>query len=148
MVHTDDVAWFQAYFDWGGLLAQGVLEPLHRGEAVHFTPPAWAPNGKEGAITVPAGLEAVWVEGTGVIRRELAPWIDASIYVQGDLDVQERRLVERDGDSPAIRDHIASWLQEELPFLLAEQPWQRATIVLNGTSQLTHDPSIEVVIAS
>src|SRR4051812_1239890 len=33
VVHTDDIAWHQAYFDWAGLLAEHVLEPLRRGEA-------------------------------------------------------------------------------------------------------------------
>lgn len=148
VVHTDDVAWHQAFFDWGGLLAENVLAPLHRGGAVDFRPPAWVERDRPGAIRVPAGLDVVWVEGTGVIREELARWLDASVWVQGDLDEQERRLVARDGDSPAQQQHIARWLAEELPFLLREQPWRRATLVVAGTTGLHHDPDGEVVVAS
>lgn len=148
VVHTDDIAWNQAYFDWAGLLAENVLAPLHRGEAVEFRPPAWVAHHRPGTIRVPAGVEVVWVEGTGIVRDELAPWIDASIWLQGDLDEQERRLVARDGDSAAQRQHVAAWLEEELPHMLRERPWQKATITIAGTTELPHDPETEVVVAS
>lgn len=147
VVHTDDVAWNQAYFDWGELMRENVLRPLHRGEAVEFRPPAWAEHGRPGAIQVAAGTDVVWIEGTGIIRAELAPWIDASIWIQGDLDEQERRLVARDGDSAAQRQHVAAWLAEELPFLRREQPWRRASFVVAGTTGLPHDPHSEIVVA-
>ena len=147
VVHTDDVAWNHAYFDWGGLLAENVLVPLHRGEAVAFRPVAWADHDRPGAIRVASGADVVWVEGTGIIREQCAPWIDASIWVQGDLDEQERRLSARDGDSAEQRRHVAAWLAEELPFLLREQPWRRATVVVAGTSELRHDPESEIVVA-
>ncbi|GAB2585537.1 hypothetical protein Aab01nite_52760 [Paractinoplanes abujensis] len=140
IVHTDDVAWNLAYFDWGATLAEHVLAPLHRGRAVDFRPAAWAAHDRSGSIRVPAGAPVVWVEGTGVLRSELAPWLDASIYVQGDLDEQERLLAARDGDSPEQREHIAKWLAEELPFLLREQPWARATLIVAG-------PAPELLVA-
>ena len=86
VVHTDDVAWNHACFDWGDLMVENILRPLHRGAAVDFRPPAWIAHDRPGAIRVPAGADVVWVEGTGIIRAEFAPWIDASIWVQGDLD--------------------------------------------------------------
>ncbi|GII80457.1 hypothetical protein Sru01_54390 [Sphaerisporangium rufum] len=147
IVHTDDIAWNHAYFDWGTLLLENILRPLHRGEAVDFRPEAWTTHGRPGSITVPAGADYVWVEGTGIIRRELAPWLDASVWIQGDLDEQERLLVARDGDSPEQLAHVASWLQEELPFLLREQPWARATMIVAGYSLIDHDPETELVVA-
>jgi uridine kinase len=147
-VHTDDVAWNQAYFDWGELMVDNILRPLRRGEAVEFRPPAWIAHDRPGAIRVAAGADVVWVEGTGIIREEFAPWIDASIWVQGDLDEQERRLVARDGDSVAQQQHVAAWLAEELPLMLRERPWHRATVVVAGTTGLDHDPDTEIVVAS
>jgi hypothetical protein len=41
IVHTDDVAWNHAYFDWGAVLAENILQPLHQGAAVDFRPDAW-----------------------------------------------------------------------------------------------------------
>ncbi len=147
VVHTDDVAWNHACFDWGALLVEHVLRPLHRGEAVDFRPPAWVAHDRPGGIRVAGGADVVWLEGTGVVREELAPWIDASVWVQGDLDEQERRLVARDGDSAEQRRQVAEWLTEELPFLLREQPWRRATVVVAGTTAVPHDPDTEVVVA-
>src|SRR4051812_5959865 len=147
VMHTDDVAWNFACFDWGELLCEAVLRPLHRGDAVEFRPDAWVAHGRGGAIVVPAGLDVVWVEGTGVIRDELAPWLDASVWVQGDLDEQTRRLLVRDGDSPEQAAQVASWMVEELPLLLREQPWSRATIIVAGSSPIEHDPDTEVVVA-
>ena len=40
VVHTDDVAWQHAYFGWGAVLAENILQPLHRAEAVDFRPAA------------------------------------------------------------------------------------------------------------
>jgi hypothetical protein len=115
---------------------------------VEFRPPAWVEHGRPGAIRVPAGVDVVWVEGTGIIREEFAGWIDASIWVQGDLDEQERRLVARDGDAPEQQEHIAAWLAEELPLLRREQPWLRATVVVAGTTGLDHDPDTEIVVGA
>lgn len=148
VVHTDDVAWNHAFFDWGQVLAENVLRPLHRGEVVHFRPPAWVEHERLGTIDVPAGLEVVWVEGTGIIREELDALIDASIYVQADLDVQEQRLVERDGDTQQQQEHTARWLDEELPFMAREQPWAKATIIVAGASELAHDRGAEIVVAA
>lgn len=146
VVHTDDVAWHHAYFDWGGLLIENVLRPLHRGDAVNFRPEAWAARERPGSISVPAGVEFVWVEGTGVAREELAPWLDASVWIQGDLDDQERLLIARDGDSLEQQEHVASWLREELPFLLRERPWARATMIVQGPAWIAHDPETELVV--
>ena len=145
--HTDDIAWNQAFFDWGALLRANVLQPVHRGEAVDFRPPAWIAHGRPGSIEVPAGLDVVWVEGTGVLRDELSPWLDASIWLQGDLDDQERLLATRDGESPEQLAHVAAWLREELPFLQREQPWSRATLIVAGPPHLAHDPDRELLVA-
>lgn len=148
VVHTDDVAWNHACFDWGALLVEHVLQPLHHGAAVDFRPAAWSDHDRPGSITVAAGADIVWVEGTGILRKELAPWLDAGVWLQGDLDEQERLLAARDGDSPEQREHVANWLREELPFLLRERPWERATMIVAGPAHIDHDPDTELVIAA
>jgi uridine kinase len=148
VVHTDDIAWNHAFFDWGGVLVENILRPLYRGEAVAFRPQAWIEHNRPGVIRIPADVDIVWVEGTGVIRHEFAQWIDASIWMQGDLDEQESRLVARDGDAPAQQQHIARWLKEELPLMLREQPWEKATIIVSGAPELDYNPETEIVVAS
>lgn len=133
VVHTDDIAWHHAFFDWADLLAEHVLQPLHRGEAVDHRPRAWQERGRAGSVRVPADLQTVWVEGTGVLRRALAPLLDASVWVQVDQAEAGRRLLGRDGDEEAQRRFVEDWEREERPFLQAQRPWSRATVVVAGS---------------
>ena len=147
VVHTDDVAWHHSFFDWGGVLAEHVLQPLRRGEGVDFRPPPWEARGRPGSIVVPAGLELVVVEGTGVVREELAHLLDAAVWLQVDRTVAERRLLDRDGDAPSQLQHVAEWLLEEHPFLRRERPWARATLVVAGSPVVQGGPDTHVAIA-
>jgi hypothetical protein len=147
VVHTDDVAWSQAMFDWVDLLVGGVLEPVRRGEPVRFRPPAWRDRNRAGAIEVPQGLELVIVEGAGVARAELMRLVDAVVWVQSDVAEAERRGIERDGGDEAAVSFWHLWMAEELPFMAEQRPWTRANVIVAGTPRLSHDPASEVVIA-
>ena len=147
VVHTDDVAWHHAMFDWAGLMSEGVLAPLRRGEAVAFRPPPWDARGRPGAVTVPAGCPLVVVEGVGIARRGLAPFFDASVWVQADRTVAWARGLARDGGDPAQEAFWHEWEAEEQPFLAADRPWERADVVVDGAPEAQHDPTIEIVVA-
>jgi hypothetical protein len=147
VVHTDDVAWHESFFGWDGLMAGGVLEPLRRGEAVAFRPPAWEARGRAGAVEVPAGQQLVLVEGVGAGRRKLAALLDAVVWVQSDFDEAERRGLVRDGGE-GHRAFWDEWMAEEVPFLEADRPWERAHVVVCGTPSLPHDAATEVVVAA
>jgi hypothetical protein len=147
VVHTDDVAWSQAMFDWTDLLIGGVLEPVHRGEPVSFRPPAWRERNRDGAIEVPQGRELVIVEGAGAARRELMDLVDAVVWVQSDMAEAERRGIERDGGDAAAVSFWHLWMAEELPFMARQRPWTRANVIAAGTPSVPHDPANEVVIA-
>ena len=152
VVHTDDVAWHHSFFDWSELLAQGVLQPLRAGRAVSYRPPGWEARGRAGAVEVPAGLDLVVVEGVGAGRRELADLLDAVVWVQSDMGEAERRGIARDvaegvhGDPEQTAAFWHEWMAQELPFLERQRPWERACVVVAGTSGLPHGPD-EVVLA-
>jgi hypothetical protein len=147
VVHTDDVAWSQAMFDWADLLVDGVLEPVHRGAPVSFRPPAWRARDRGGAIEVPQGRELLIVEGAGAARRELMHLVDSVVWVQSDMAEAERRGIERDGGDAAAVSFWHLWMAEELPFMARERPWTRANVIVAGTPRVPHDPANEVVIA-
>ena len=139
VLHTDDIAWHHGFFDWDGLLVDGVLDPAARGEAVSFRPPAWVERGREGAVEVPAGTTAIFVEGVGSSRASLAAWLDASVWVQSDEAQAYRRGIERDivlgrdrAEAVAFWDE---WMAHEGPFLAADRPWERADVVLYSTPE-------------
>jgi hypothetical protein len=147
VVHTDDIAWWHSRFGWHDLMIDGVLEPLHRGQSVHYQPPAWASRGRAGQIDVSAQASLVIIEGVGAARREVTHLLDAVVWVQSDLSEAKRRGILRDGgDAPAMEQWQA-WMSEEIPFLAADRPWERATIIVAGTPDVTYDLIGEVVIA-
>jgi hypothetical protein len=133
VVHTDDVAWYQSFFGWDELLAEHVLAPVRAGRGAAYRPLSWTERGRPGAITVSAEAALVLVEGSGSTRRSLAPWLDATMWVQVDTTLAAGRLRGRDGDTPAIRRHISEWVREEEPFMLREQPWARCRWVVSST---------------
>jgi hypothetical protein len=145
VVHTDDVAWHLSFFDWADELRNGVLEPLLRGEAVHYRPPGWVARERPGAIVLPAGRSVVWVEGSGSSRQALTDLIDASIWVQCDNLEARRRLRARDGQEE--EELHREWEEQEIPFLLQDRPWERATAIVAGRPLLEHDPNTQVVTA-
>lgn len=148
VVHTDDVAWHHSFFDWSELLIEGVLKPLHHGEAVSYRPAGWESQGRPGAIVVSAGLDLVIVEGVGASRSEVTPWIDRSVWVQSDFDEAERRGIARDGDTEEARAFWREWMAAEIAFLLRQRPWERATVVVNGTPTQAYDRTTEILSAS
>lgn len=148
VVHTDDIAWWHSCFDWVDLLVRGVIEPLRRGEAVAFRPPAWDERKREGAVTVPGGAELVLIEGVGAGRRELNHLLDAMVYVQSDLDVGAARTRARIAAGEATASVDAGWMAEEIPFVAGQRPWERADVIVTSTAAAPpFDPEHEILVA-
>lgn len=129
---TDDLAWWHSFFGWADLMRE-VLEPARRGEAVSMTPPAWREHGRRGVVEVPAGCEAIVVEGVGSSRRELADLLDAAIWVHTALTVIEAREVHRIATGHVSTSLQHDWMTEELAVLADDRPWSRADLVISGT---------------
>jgi len=147
VIHTDDVAWHHSYFGWSELLIEGVLRPVGAQQPVNYRPPAWESRGRQGAIVVEAGCEVLIIEGVGASRREVWPWVTASIWIQSDMDEAERRGIARDGGTEEARRFWMDWMREENEFLAQQEPWSRATAIVNGTPDLAYDAEHEVVVA-
>lgn len=143
IVHTDDVAWWHSRFGWDDLLLSGVIEPLRRGDAVDFRPPAWDERGRQGSISVPDDVDLVVIEGGGAGRASLAPHMDAVIWVQTDLDLTERRDRERIAAGEIDQEGYEHWMAEEVPFQATERTWERADLIVAGSSD---EPSNELTV--
>jgi len=157
VIHTDHIAWEHSRFGWADLLIDGILIPVHHGQAVSYRPPRWDEHGREGSIEVPVGCPLLIIEGDGAGRREVAHLIDTLIWVQADKREAGRRSVARAANRPAA--DLANmavdgapfdeegWMAEEIPFNAAQRTWERADIIVCGTPEIPYDPSTEIVIA-
>ncbi len=119
---------------------------MHNGEAVSYQPPGWKAKGRPGAIKVAAGLALVIVEGVGASRTEVTPWIDRFVWVQSDFEEAERRGIARDGGTDEVIRFWHEWMAEEVVFLEQQRPWERATVIVNGTPAQAYDRQTEIVI--
>lgn len=147
LIHTDDVAWHHSYFGWSELLIDGVLRPVRAHQPVAYRPPAWESRGRPGSIAIEADCKVVIIEGVGASRLEVWPWLTASIWIQSDMDEAERRGIARDGGTDEARRFWMEWIREENEFMAVQQPWLRASAIVNGTPALDYDVEQEVVVA-
>ena len=135
VVHTDDVAWHTAMFDWGPVMTHGILQPVARRESVTLRPHAWDLRSRPGSIDVPAATELLIIEGAGSGRREFAAYTDALIWIHGDPDEVTRRERQRVARGEVSEAFVAEWLAAENAFFADERPWERATFIVAGSPQ-------------
>ena len=100
-----------------------------------------------GTFDVSANSSLVIIEGVGAARRELTTLLDAAVWVQSDFREAQRRATLRNAGDTAAMEQTRDWMTEELPFLAADRPWERATIIVAGTPDVAYDSIGEVVIA-
>ena len=130
VIHTDDIAWHHSFFGWSDILIEGLLEPLRRqGPPLSFTPMAWTERGRPGSITIPAHTQSVIVEGVGATRRELMPWLDATVWVETDEAVAMQRTIALDRDPPGF---VRDWMDAERTHLSQDRLWTRSSAIVSG----------------
>jgi hypothetical protein len=136
LVHSDDIAWHHDPIHWADILVDGVIAPWRRGDAIHFRPPGWVVQDRPGAVEAPPHPVLI-VEGVGAGRSCLAAGAELVVWVQSDRSKARRRGIARDvglGRSPKEAEFFwDEWMRAEEPFLANDQPWTRASFVVNGT---------------
>jgi nucleotide-binding universal stress UspA family protein len=103
-------------------------------------------RGRPGAIELPADASLVIVEGVGAGRREIAHLLDATVWVQSDLNAIERRNAARVAAGETSPSVVARWMHEEFPFVADQRPWERALLVVAGTPELNYSPTPVLVV--
>jgi hypothetical protein len=105
---------------------------------VSYTPPGWVRQHRSGHIEVPPRADLV-IEGVGAARQELASSAQLVVWVRSDPVEARRRGIERDIFLGRTRREAEEfwdqWMSAERPFLEAEQPWNRADLVVDGTAE-------------
>lgn len=74
--------------------------------------------------------------------------LDVAVWVQSDIEQAKTRGIARDGGDAEAAAFWERWMAEEFPFLAAQRPWEKANVIVSGTSELEHDPALQVVVAA
>jgi hypothetical protein len=69
------------------------------------------------------------------------------VWVQSDAVEATRRGIVRNGGDARAAAGWADWMAEELPFIAADRPWERAVAVVAGTPDVEHDLAGHIVVA-
>ncbi|MEO7260204.1 MAG: AAA family ATPase [Jatrophihabitantaceae bacterium] len=118
---------YERYFDYRRLERE-LLRPLKAVRPTSFQRYDWETNALDGWVTVEP-RDIVLVEGVYLLRRELRPYWNFSVYVDTPRDVRQARLHAR-GEND--KGWIARWAAAEDYYEQVEQPAQAADLVVRG----------------
>lgn len=132
LISTDDFATWDDPVRWWPELAEGVLEPLRRGERGRYRRVEW-PRGEPvpGALVEVPVPDVLVVEGVSAARSSVAELVSLTVWVE--LPGEARRLeraVARDG--AAARPHLRRWQEFERTWFTTDGTRDRADVVVDG----------------
>lgn len=113
-------------YDWQRLLRE-VLTPLRRGATARFRRYDWS-TGRLGRWAEARPASVVIVEGVYVMRPELRPEFDLTIWVETRPEVRTLRQSQRD-DTP---EWVARWDRAERLYVARFRPPASADLVVSG----------------
>lgn len=122
LLSTDEFATWDDPVSWWPRLAEGVLEPLSRGEPGQYVRTDWTTGEpRPGALVTVEPRPILVLEGVSAGRSSVRPRLSALCWLPGP-DPAERleRTIARDGE-PARR-HLARWQHFERGWFGVDQP--------------------------
>ena len=134
--------WAEPLSIWPGLRSQ-VLDPLAAGRAGAYRCYDWTLQ-RFGDEAIPVAVPTVLiVEGVTSACIDVRGELSLSVFVTGDPAVRTARTLARDGAdiAPALRN----WQSAETMYFQAERTADMADVVVDGTTDLRHDPEKEYV---
>jgi len=139
LVAVDDISWWLDPIDWESQMLAGVIEPWFETGMVNYRPPGWIEKSREGSVTAASNRFLV-VEGVTAGRVSLAKLATVLIWVNTDPEVAFRRMVDRDlalglngGTRAEVEQFALDFMAGEIPFQLAQRPWERADLIVDCT---------------
>lgn len=150
VLHLDDLATHDAFFDWTRRLTDEVLEPLSRGATGRYAPYDWTLRRFRAPLPLPPA-PVVLIEGVGAGRAAVRPWLARLLWMDRGAEESWRRGRARDGsDLSAFWD---GWTRAETRHFAADpsrpfadvlvHEWQQGYKWLPGTR--ANAPEVEPV---
>lgn len=132
VLHLDDLASHDAFFDWTGRLDEQILRPLSHGRAARYTAYDWTrgvfPAGPEATTPLPPA-PVVLVEGVGAGRRALRPALACLLWMDMAPEDAWRRGRERDG--PELTRFWDAWTRAETAHFAEDSSYSSANFLVH-----------------
>ncbi len=112
-IHAKDYEQTEGLFklhDWPVIF--DLLSSIHESERLHYTTRDW--KGVEGVVDI-VKPHLVILEGIRLIRPEVLPYIDLSVWIDCPLDVATKRAVDRNRKQGDSESELALWETKWLP---------------------------------
>lgn len=132
LISTDHFATWDDPVAWWPRLAEGVLEPLARGEPGHYVKLDWTSGDpRPGEHVTVAPPDVLILEGVSAGRTSVRSRLSALCWFNGP-DTTERleRAVQRDGE--AAREHLVRWQAFERGWFAVDAPLRPFGVVQLG----------------
>lgn len=143
VVHTDDLldGWDDQFTFWHRL-ESGVLAPLARGRPGSHPCYDWHRGRFVGTRPVPVP-DVLVVEGSGSVQAAFRHRLTLAVFVTAPGAVRWRRVIRRDG--PGVAGPLRRWNAAEAAAFQRDRPWDAVDLVVDGASDLRHDPEREYI---
>jgi len=143
VLHTDDLldGWQDLEGSWSRLDSQ-VLTPLRAGLPARWQRYDWPARSFAEWHDLPVP-EVLIVEGVGSARKPAQAQLSLSVWVEAPRALRVERGIARDG--PALLAPFLAWLNDEAAHHERECTRARADLVVDGASDLPHDPETAFV---
>ncbi|MFC9607795.1 hypothetical protein ACFTTN_30660 [Streptomyces niveus] len=150
VLHLDDLATHDAFFDWTRRLSDDVLGPLSQGATARYAPYDWTLRRFRAPLPLPPA-PVVLLEGVGAGRAAVRPWLARLLWMERGAEESWRRGRERDG--PELSAFWDGWTRAETSHFAADpsrpfadvlvREWQQGYKWLPGTR--ANAPEVEPV---
>jgi len=138
IVSVDDICWCADPIHWDDEMLNGIINPWLSGENVSYTPSGWIKESRIGFIKTDSS-KALIIEGNGACRKTLRKVATFSIWVDTEPDVCRTRVIQRDlangengGTLESVTEFTDWWDSVVDPFLVEEESWKYADIIVSG----------------
>lgn len=136
VLHLDDLASHDAFFDWTGRLHEQVLAPLSQGRTAHYRAYDWTaaafPSGAEASRALPPAPVVV-VEGVGAGRRSLRPHLACLLWM--DMAPQDAWSRGRQRDGEQLAEFWKAWMRSEKAHFAEDPSYSSANYLVRQGEQ-------------
>jgi len=152
IVHTDDFSNWENPFNWWRSFTNKVLEPIKSGATtLNYPRTTWYEGGERTPIQDQPVTDFMIIEGVGVLRVELRPYIDFAIFTFVDEDEALKRGTKRDSGNygkttdAELQKLWLKWVEAESRYFKDDKPKEYANIVVDGTKPFEIDKIAKMI---